>query len=485
MQKRDSSLPRRWLLQGSAGLALSGLLPARARAAASDAVMSALSTYMAAAGTRKLPDAVVEKSKQMILDTLAAMISGSQLAPGKVALTFARANNGEKTATVVASNLLCGPIEAALTNGMLAHSDETDDTHPPSQSHPGCSVVPAALASGERFGASGERMIHAVALGYDIGPRVTEMLGKLQYMVATHRSTHSISGTFGSAAAAGCMAGLSIGQVRWLLSYTAQSASGLASWQRDTQHIEKAYDFGGMPARNGVTAALLVQAGGTGLDDIFAGPDNFFDGFKPLNPPEMLIDKLGERYEILRTDVKKWTVGAPIQAPLDALLNLMQKNRFAANDVQKVIVRVAADEAGIVDNREIPDISLQHMMAVMLVDGTVSFKSAHDVARMKDPAVLKQRAKVRLVPDAELEKLMPKRVAVVEVTLNGGKRLSERVETVRGTAGNPMTREELIGKARDLIVPVLGTGKFDRLVETVFALEKVQNVRTLRPLIQT
>lgn len=328
-------------------------------------------------------------------------------------------------------------------------------------------------------------MIHAVALGYDIGPRVTETLGKLQYMVATHRSTHSISGTFGSAAAAGCMAALSVEQMRWLLSYTAQSASGLASWQRDTQHIEKAYDFGGMPARNGVTAALLVQAGGTGLDDIFAGPDNFLDGFKPLNPPEMLIDKLGERYEILRTDVKKWTVGAPIQAPLDALLNLIQKNHFTADQVEKVVVRVAADEAGIVDNREIPDISLQHMIAVMLVDGTVSFKSAHDIPRMKDPAILRQRAKVQLVRDDELEKLMPKRVAIVEVTLSGGKTLSERVETVRGTAGNPMTREELIGKARDLIVPVLGAGKFDRLVDTVFALEKVQNVRELRPLIQT
>lgn len=484
MQKQESLLPRRWLLQGSAAIALTTLVPARVMAAAPDAVMATLSTYMAAAGTRKLPDEVVEKSKQMILDTLAAMISGSQLPPGKVALTFARASAGEKTATVAASNLLCGPIEAALANGMLAHSDETDDTHPPSQSHPGCSIVPATLAAGERFGASGERMIHAVALGYDIGPRVTETLGKLQYMVATHRSTHSISGTFGSAAAAGCMAGLSAEQMRWLLSYTAQSASGLASWQRDTQHIEKAYDFGGMPARNGVTAALLVQAGGTGLDDIFTGSDNFLDGFKPMNPAEMLIDKLGDRYEILRTDVKKWTVGAPIQAPLDALVNLMQKNRFTANDVQKVVVRVASDEAGIVDNREIPDISLQHLISVMLVDGTVSFKSAHDIVRMKDPAVLKQRAKVELVRDAELEKLMPKRVAVVEVRLTGGKTLSERVETVRGTAGNPMTREELIGKARDLIVPVLGTGKFDRLVETVFALEQLQNVRVLRPLIQ-
>jgi len=145
----------------------------------------------------------------------------------------------------------------------------------------------------------------------------------------------------------------------------------------------------------------------------------------------------------------------------------------------------ATDEATIVDNREIPDISLQHLMAVMLVDKTVSFKTAHDEARMKDPAVLKERAKVQLVRDEGLEKLMPKRVAVVELTMGDGKVLSERVETVRGTAGNPMTREEMIAKARDLIVPVLGADKFQKLSDKIFALESVKNVAELRPLLQT
>ncbi len=304
-------------------------------------------------------------------------------------------------------------------------------------------------------------------------------------MVATHRSTHAISGTFGSAAAAACMAGLSAQQMRWLLSYTAQSASGLASWQRDTQHIEKAYDFAGMPARNGITAALLVQAGGTALDDIFSGPDNFLDAFKPMNDPAMLIDGLGERYEITRTDVKKWTVGAPIQAPLDALSNLLKKERISPDAVSHIVVRVAADEATIVDNREIPDISLQHLIAVMLLDGTVTFRSAHDKPRMQDAAVLRQRAKVELVHDTELERLMPRRVAVVELHLTDGRVLSERVETVRGTAGNPMTREEMIAKARDLIVPVLGADKFNRLVDRVFGLETVRSVAELRPLLQT
>ena len=103
-----------------------------------------------------------------------------------------------------------------------------------------------------------------------------------------------------------------------------------------------------------------------------------------------------------------------------------------------------------------PDICLQHMVAVMLLDKTASFAAAHDKPRMQARAVLKQRAKVELVLDEELERLMPQRQAIVEVTLSDGSRLTERVEAVRGTAANPMNRDEVVRKCRDLTTPVLG-----------------------------
>jgi 2-methylcitrate dehydratase PrpD len=477
---------RRALLKTAGGAFALSLMPRELAAAPADVslLMATLSAYMAEAAQRPLPDAVIEKTKHMILDTLAAAISGSQLPPGKFAINFARTYGGERIATVAGSNVVCGPIEAALANGMLAHSDETDDTHPPSQSHPGCSVVPSALAVGEKWSIDGQRFLRAVALGYDIGPRFTATLGKLQYMMDSHRSTHALSGTFGSAAAAASAASLNAQQMRWVLSYTAQLASGLASWQRDTEHVEKAFDFGGMPAKNGVTAALLVEAGGTAVDDVLSGVDNFFTAFVPKNDPSMLVDKLGERYEITRTNVKKWTVGAPIQAPLDALEILIKKYSVDPDQVRKIVVRVATDEAKIVNNREIPDICLQHLIAVMLVDRTVTFKSAHDKARMTDATILKHRAKVQLVGDEALEKFMPRRAGIVEVTTNDGKTVTERVDDVRGTAENPMSRDEVIAKARDLIVPVLGAKTFDTLVARVFDLEHLRSVRELRPLIQ-
>jgi 2-methylcitrate dehydratase PrpD len=449
-----------------------------------DPVMDKLSTYMSEAKGRALPEDAVEKTKQHILDTFAAMVSGSDLLPGRDAIQFVRAYGGEEVATVVASDVLCGPIEAALVNGMLAHADETDDSHAPSQSHPGCAVVPAALAAGERFGVDGTHFLRAVALGYDVGPRFTVTLGGQPFESGSHWSTHSISPLFGAAAAAGCAASLNAQQMRLLLGYTAQQSSGLASWQRDSDHIQKAFVFGGMTARSGVTSALVVQSGWTGVEDLLSGADNFFQAYNPKADSSGLIDKLGERYEITRTNIKKWPVGSPIQAALDALEIMRQKRSFQADQVQQVSVQLATHEAGIVNNREIPDICLQHMVAVMLLDKTIAFGTAHDKARMQDPVTLRVRAKVKLIPSEELQRLMPLRVAIVELTLADGARLTQRIDNVRGTPENPMTRGEIVEKARDLMAPILGAKNCANLIEKVFHLENVKDIRELRPLLK-
>jgi 2-methylcitrate dehydratase PrpD len=149
-----------------------------------------------------------------------------------------------------------------------------------------------------------------------------------------------------------------------------------------------------------------------------------------------------------------------------------------------VVVRLATSEAKTVNDREMPDISLQHMMAVMLIDKTASFAAAHDKARMQDVRLLREKAKVELIPDEELEKRYPRRETTVEVTLADGTKLAERVEAVRGTAENPMTRDEVMAKCRDLITPVLGAARSAKLIEQVMSIEGLKNVRDLRPLLQ-
>jgi 2-methylcitrate dehydratase PrpD len=485
VQSANCGLSRRSLLQRAGWTVAAAALPSRVFGAESiSPVMAKLSTYMSEAGGRALPEEVVEKAKHHILDTFAAMISGSDLPPARAAFQFARDFTTDKTATIVASKMTSSPLEAAFVNGMLAHSDETDDSNEFSQSHPGCAVVPATLAAGEKFGIDGARFLRAVTLGYDIGPRMTISFGSIEFRNTSHKSTHAISSIFGAAAAAGSAANLNPQQMRWMLDYTAQQSSGIGAWNRDTEHIEKAFVFAGMTARSGVTAALVVHAGFNGIDDIFSGVDNYFQAYAPNANPAELVDKLGERYEITRTNIKKWTVGSPIQAPLDAMYNILKKRTVDPDDVKSVVVRLAHTEARVVDNREMPDICLQHMVAVMLMDKTASFRAAHDKARMKDPAVLRVRAKVQLVPSDELERLEPARQAIVEITLNDGTVLSDRVTAVRGTVDNPMTRDEVVQKCRDLVEPVLGKENCSNLVDKILGIEKVKDIRELRSVLQ-
>ena len=489
-----TKLSRRSLLQeGTLVVAGASLLPWAIRSGAQDKpsapaispVMLKLSTYMAEAKDHALPEEVVEKAKQHILDTIAAMVSGSTLTPGRAALKFAKEYGGKPSATIVASNLVVDPIQAALINGQLAHSDETDDSHAPSQSHPGCGVVPGALAASEYFATDGTRFLRAVALGYDVGTRVTMTLGAEPYESASHRSTHSISPTFGAAAAAACAAGLTPQQMRWVLNYAAEQASGLALWNRDIDHIEKGFDFAGGPARDGVASAMYVNSGWTGVDDVFSGLHNFFLAFNPKADPQGLIDKLGSEYEVAHTDIKRWTVGMPDQAVLDAVQIIRKEHPFTPDQVKEISVRLAPGEAAIVDSAKLPDVCVQHVVATMVLDGTVSFKSAHDNARMNDPAILRERAKVKLVPDEELGKLMPHRQSIVAITLTDGNTYTKHVDSVRGTEANPMTSDEVKAKARELMTPVLGAAKTEKLIERIFAIESVRDIRELRPLLQT
>jgi 2-methylcitrate dehydratase PrpD len=450
-----------------------------------NSVMERLIGYVSKARTTGLPPEVLSKTKHHILDTLAAMISGATLKPGEMALRYARLQaGGPQEAQIVASDMLLPVIPAAVVNGMLAHSDETDDSNGSAGFHPGCAILPAALGMAEKEDLSGQDLVRAVALGYDIGSRTNKALGR-DALRARSTLPFSIAGTMGAAAAAGCLAGLTKPEeYRFLFSYAAQQACGVMTYARDTEHIEKAFIFGGMPARNGVTAATMIQAGFTGVWDVLSGDNNFFlaftDSTRPAHP-DLMVAELGSRYEVMLTNMKKFCVGFPIQSALEALLLAVAEHRFKAADVEAIETRITQTGAHTVNDREMPDINLQYIFAVALIDGGVSFAAAHDVGRMNDPAIRALRSRVTLIGDGALgEGGHP---AIVKVTLKGGKTVTRRVESFRGKADNPMSTDEVEKKARDLIEPVMGAGKTGKLIEMVRDLEKVKKARDLRPLL--
>jgi 2-methylcitrate dehydratase PrpD len=487
-RKDDGRVTRRRLLKGAGGLIAAVGTPSPS-ASASQAqtapqpgrptdVTARLARYMVEAGDRALPAEAAREARHRILDTVAAIVSGSHLPPGEAAIRFIQTQGGKEEASVLTTSIRTSAINAALANAMFAHADETDDFEPVTKAHPGCAVVPAAFAMGEREGRSGAEVLRAVALGYDLCCRFLMALGP-DHVRATHRSAEGTSSTFGAVGAAAALARLDERGMRYALSYAAQQVSGLWSWTRDSEHIEKAFDFAGMGARNGVSAALMVQSGFTGVTDVLDGEHNMIEALSTEPKPEEMVADLGRRFYVTETAIKTFSVGYPIQAPLDALLTLRREHGLTPANVARIVARLPEDGALIVNDRAMPDVNLQYVLAVGLVDGTMSFEDSHSPARMKDPQVLAVKQRVELVPDRGLMDADAPRSGRVEVTLRDGRIVTHFTRFPPGTRENPLDTNGVNEKARGLMQPILGPDRTGRVIQMVNQIETVANVRDL------
>jgi 2-methylcitrate dehydratase PrpD len=481
MSQLPSPLRRRLLSRGLALAALSSLPRYSLATQTTPDITGRLASYMAAARDRPLPDAVARACKHRILDTFAAMISGARMRPGMMATDYVRRLGGTAQATVVAANLRSNAAEAALANAMCAHADETDDFEPETKAHPGCSAVPAALVMAEKNGASGEALLRAVALGYDLGCRLLKALGP-DLVRNTHRSAEGMSSTFCALGAAAPLAQLDEQRLRFAISYAAQQVSGLWSWVNDEDHIEKAFDFAGMGARNGVMAVTMVEAGMTGTADVLDGIHNLFIALSNEPNPAAMLEGLGSRFYVTETAIKTFSVGYPCQSALDALLTLRKQYDLSPTNVRSIVVRLPTDAVGIVGNSAMPDVNCPHLVAVALLKGAVSFVDSHDASLMKDPAVLAIRQMIQLTPDASLMDPAAPRGAIVEVTLTDGRQVQHHTQFPPGTKENPLSTEAVAAKALDLIAPVLGRARADKLIDKLNTLERLDDIRLLRPL---
>jgi 2-methylcitrate dehydratase PrpD len=488
---------RRWLINAGGAAILSGALPTTAASAQTVAVppaaaeateapvsatTAALADHVAKALDRDLPADVVAHTKLHVLDTFAAMVSGSRLKAGSLAARYVDSLGGKPQAMVIGTPLVTSSVHAALANGMAAHADETDDTNPIGPVHLGCGAVSAALATGELAGRGGRDLLRAVALGYDIGARMVTALGIGQG--SGTRSPSVLMTTFVAAASAAAMLRLDARQVRHTFSYAGQQASGIGYWTRDHEHVEKAFDFAGMGSRNGVMAATMVAMGFTGVDDPFSGAESIYTALADKPAPEKLLADLGASHAVLGTTIKKWTVGAPLQSVLDSVAALLEDPGVTADNVKRIQVDVMNSSLRIVDNSSSPDLCAQHLVAMMIADRGATFASIHDVARMRDPKVLAVRKLVELRGSEELEKAVPPRQAIVRIELANGRALSHRTTVVRGTARNPMDAKEVEAKALDLTAPVLGAARARELIAAIDELERFGQVSELRRLLQ-
>jgi 2-methylcitrate dehydratase PrpD len=448
--------------------------------------MGPLSKYIFESQTAPIPDDIRELSKRHILDTLASIVACSQLKPAQLARDFALFNSAQANTThLLGTSLKASLLDAIFANALTAHGAEINDFCPSAFVQPGPPVVATVMGIGETFAASGEQLLRAVIVGYEISCRLPKALG-IRNLQDFGLSSHGVGPTFGSAAAAASMLGIPRDRIGEMFAYCVQQASGSYEWLRDVDHLEKAFLFGGMPARNGAYAALLVHHGFTGVRDpfesnpgwliscMFLGPDSDLD-------KQRLVHKLGEEFELPLVGYKRYAVGGPLQAGVEGLLTLIKTvNR---NDITGIDIKMPGSRVNSFSDAPMPALNLRYLSAVILEDGELTFEMAESRARMATDSIRQRMETVTLIHDPEQEREPRVESALVEVTLRSGEKKQIFIEHVLGFPHYPMGHEDVHSKAMGLLVPVIGVEQSRALTDMAWDLEKVDDIRKLIPLL--
>lgn len=422
---------------------------------------------------------LLELGKRHILDTLAAAVSCKDLEPAMLGRKYALAKSaGAKNgATMLATKERVGLVDAAFGSAMIVHGSEINDFIPSAFVQPGPAVVSVAFALAENRGGSGHDLLRACIAGYELCGRLPKALG-VQTLYDSGLANHGIGPCFGAAATAASMLGLPLEKVALVMSYACQQASGSWQWLLDNDHVEKTFVFAGVGARNGIEAALMVEAGFTGVTDCFdneAGYMNhklFREGED--HDPFYLIEDLDTRSELHDTAYKRYPVGGPTQAAVQALLELLPKT--SPETVQSIVMEMPGRWEAF-RNAEMPALNLRYLASIILIDGRLDLVSAQDRARFNtDTRVRDLMTKMDVVHAPDLEtpagqaREEPARVKLID-RRTGSHELY--VPFVRGFPSHPMTREDVTDKAMELMWSVLGRPRAAEVVDAVMNIEKL------------
>lgn len=475
---------RRGFLAGSAALCLANR--AFAQTAPSPKVTEPLSAFIAGSQTATIPEDIRELGRRHILDTLAAIVACRDLAPARLARAYVVAQADGSVATILGSRQKASLTDAVFAGAMTAHAAEINDFIPSAFVQPGPAIVSAAIALAETRGKSGDAVLRAVITGYELAGRMPKALG-VQNMRRAGLANHGVGPVFGTAAAAASLLGLSSDRIADVLSYCAEQASGSWQWSLDVEHVEKAFVFAGMGARNGLQAALMVEAGFRGVRDSMDNPQGWmassiFTGGDANRAS--LIEGLGKRSELSQTGFKRYPTGGPAQPAVAGLLQLLPQIDRAK--VQRVIVAMPGDFKTFRD-AAMPALNLPYLCAIILIDGRLDFTAAQSLERMAGDARVKAlMAKVEVIgdPSQEAPSGQPRaesaRVTVVE---GSGARREAFTPYVPGYPSHPLDRPGVEAKALALMMPSLGARRAKAVVDQVWALDSLKTGGRLAGLI--
>jgi 2-methylcitrate dehydratase PrpD len=438
-------------------------------------LLETFADYAVKEQTSKLPREVIHHAKRAVIDWYAALLPGSRVAPA-ILLEQALAEDLDRGRARLASGRRATLRAAALINGAASHSVEFDDIYRDAGYHPGSPVISAALAAAQSTGASGERFLRGVIVGYEVSTRIGEAVMPSHY---TYWHTTGTVGCFGAAAAVATILGCTREQFMHALATVGTFASGLQQAFRSQAMTKPLH--GGHAADAGAMAAMAAAKGVTGALDILEGEVGFGAAMS-INPDWTKATRgLGTDYHINHVTFKNHGCCGHTFPSIDAVLALKAQHGLTHRDVKRI--RLASYKAGldIIDNAT-PEgdyqakFSVQYTVAHAMVHGSVRLNAFLD-DRMNDPDVRALMKKIEVVADPELSKGYPQqRAAQMEIETNDGRTLLHFQPTRKGDPEMPLSDEELDGKFLELATPVLGEAGAQALLVQLWRTETLRHV---------
>jgi 2-methylcitrate dehydratase PrpD len=427
------------------------------------------------------PEGALERAAVAVCDTVGVALAGAHEPAARIVRATVTADS-QGVCRILGTHERASASEAAFANGVAAHALDYDDMCFVSMAHPSCALMPAALAAAELAGASGPALLDAYVVGFEVECRLGMVMNPRHYHARGWHCTSSI-GTLGAAAAASRVLGLSADAAAHAIGIAASLACGL---KENLGTMVKPL-HAGVAARNGVMSARLAQRGFTASQQAIDGPQGYLaamDSERSASALAEAIADLGARWEILDTGitVKLYPSCAATHPPIDALLQLVRRHRFNADDVDAIDVEVdSMTPRLLIHDRPVTDLEAKFSMpfcaAATVVFGHPTIET-FGVSHINDPRVQKLIPRVSLRANTGFDAAAPLSQARVTVRLLDGRTLTERADGARGYPGR-LTDEELATKFLDCAERSLSRQAADQALAALREIGSTANVQAL------
>ena len=395
-----------------------------------------------------IPEPVLRRAEDLFLDWFGSSLAGKGARSVEAIERFARQMGpGVGESEVLISRRRTSPLFAAMVNAASSHFSEVDDVHNAAVFHPGSVVFPPVLGVAQALGSSGRDLLTAAVIGYEVGIRVGEFLGRSHYKIF---HTTGTAGTIAAAAAVGHLLRLSPEQMLDAFGSAGTQAAGLWEFLRDGADSKQLH--AAKAAANGLLSAYLAEKGFTGAKRILEGPQGMASGMSKDPDPARLIDRLGERWALVETSFKHHASCRHTHPAADALLQVIKQHDLNPETITRVIAHVHQAAIDVLGPLRKPQTAYQAKFSMGTVLGLIALFGRAGMKEFEtyfnDVRITAFREKVFLVLDPEVDLVYPLRwVGKVTVETADGRTLHGRIDAPKGDPGNTLTRSELEQKA--------------------------------------